>query len=240
MSEFNVAWTHLNMAVCRIVSHDYYKMLSRFSSKTKISQTDIIHNPIKYYTALFPAQHARNLSSTTEQKAAKQAESVRSSTGKELDIARKSPYAGLTMGEKVKEAGKDIYYTGFIIAGLGVLGMMAYYIGSELFSSGSANGVYTKAFKLCKSNTQVIDNFGEPLKGYGEMTRRGRRRHVSHLEYDKEGVKHMRMKFYIEGPIRKGTVNLEVYQNEGRYQYRYMFVELDDNPYRTIIIEDNR
>ena len=27
-----------------------------------------------------------------------------------------------------------------------------------------------------------------------------------------DGVKHMRMKFYIEGPIRRGTVNLEVYK----------------------------
>ena len=32
------------------------------------------------------------------------------------------------------------------------------------------------------------------------------------MEFMKNGVKHMRMKFYIEGPIRRGTVNLEVYQ----------------------------
>ena len=32
----------------------------------------------------------------------------------------------------------------------------------------------------------------------------------SHSEYELEGVKHMRMKFYVEGPFRKGTVHLEV------------------------------
>ena len=36
--------------------------------------------------------------------------------------------------------------------------------------------------------------------------------YFSHSEFIKDGVKHMRMKFYIEGPTRRGTVNLEVYQ----------------------------
>lgn len=34
----------------------------------------------------------------------------------------------------------------------------------------------------------------------------------SHVEYDVGGVKHMRMKFYIEGQHRKATVNLEMKQ----------------------------
>lgn len=228
------------MSVCRNVSHNYCKMVTRLCLQNQISLLDNVCHPLKYYAALLQPLQVKHFSLTAGNKAVKQTQAAKTGSGKELDIARKSPYAGLTMGEKVKEAGKDVYYTGFIIAGVGALGIMVYYIGSELFSGGSANGVYTKAFKLCKNNTQVIDNFGEPLKGFGETTRRGRRRHVSHLEYEKNGVKHMRMKFYIEGPIRRGTVNLEVYQNEGKYQYRYLFVELDDNPYRTIVIEDNR
>ena len=32
---------------------------------------------------------------------------------------------------------------------------MGYYIGSELFSGQSPNGVYTKALKVCKNNIQV-------------------------------------------------------------------------------------
>lgn len=208
------------------------RIIGQFSIANKIFK------PLRCYIVPVQLMQVRYFNLTVNIQTAKQTETER--TGKELDISRKSPYAGLTMGEKVKEAGKDVYYTGFILAGLGVLGLMGYYIGKELFSSESPNGVYTRSLKLCKNDTQVIDNFGEPLKGYGETTRRGRRRHVNHLEYMKDGVKHMRMKFYIEGPIRRGTVNLEVYQNEGRYQYRYMFVELDDNPYRTIVLEDNR
>lgn len=224
------------MSVSLNVSHNYWKMVTRLWLKNQIS-VDSVCNSLKN-ASLLNALHVKHFSLTVNSRTARQAESTK--TGKELDVARKSPYAGLTMGEKVKEAGKDVYYTGFILAGIGTLGVMAYFIGSELFSGSSANGVYTKAFKLCKNNTQVIDNFGEPLKGFGETTRRGRRRHVSHLEYMKDGVKHMRMKFYIQGPIRRGTVNLEVFKNAGKYEYRYLFVELDDNPYRTIVLEDNR
>ncbi len=88
---------------------------------------------------------------------------------------------------------------------------------------------------------QIIEELGEPIKGFGETTRRGRRRHVSHLEYEQDGVKHMRMKFYIQGPKRKGTVQLEVQQGKtGRYDYRYLFVEMDGYPHRTVVLEDNR
>ena len=58
---------------------------------------------------------------------------------------------------------------------------------------------------------QLIVALGTPLKGHGETSRRGRRRHVSHLEYEKDGIKHMRQKFYIQGPHGKGTVQLECF-----------------------------
>lgn len=137
--------------------------------------------------------------------------------------------------------GKDATYTGVIVLGVGVTCLMFYAVGRELFSSQSPSGVYSKAFKLCRKTYEVVDTFGEPMKAFGEMTRRGRRRYVSNVEYEKEGVKHMRMKFYLEGPHRKGTVHLEAKKNErGKYEFRYIFVELDDYPRRTIIVEDNR
>ncbi|XP_041454170.1 mitochondrial import inner membrane translocase subunit Tim21-like isoform X1 [Lytechinus variegatus] len=147
----------------------------------------------------------------------------------------------LTIGKRVAQTSKDASYAGIIVLGVGITGLMFYTLGKELFSSDSPNGIYTKAYKLCKNNVEIQDALGTPIKGYGEMTRRKRRRHVSHLEYSQEGVNFMRMKFYLEGPERKATVHLEMKQNEsGRYEYRYLFVELDGHPKRTIILEDNR
>ncbi|XP_054621287.1 mitochondrial import inner membrane translocase subunit Tim21-like [Dunckerocampus dactyliophorus] len=145
---------------------------------------------------------------------------------------------------KVKEAGRDFTYLIVVLIGLGVTGGLLYVVFQELFSSSSPNKVYGKAFDKVRLHPEVIGAFGEPIKCYGETTRRGRRQQVSHLEYLKEGLKHMRLKFYIEGsePGLKGTVHSESKENPetGKYEFRYIFVDIDTYPRRTIIVEDNR
>ncbi|XP_027708184.1 mitochondrial import inner membrane translocase subunit Tim21 isoform X3 [Vombatus ursinus] len=91
-------------------------------------------------------------------------------------------------------------------------GGLFYVIFQELFSSSSPNKIYGKALEKCRSHPEVVSVFGHSIKGYGESTRRGRRQHVSHIEYVKDGLKHMRLKFYIEGsePGKQGTVHLEM------------------------------
>ncbi|KAL3860471.1 hypothetical protein ACJMK2_010594 [Sinanodonta woodiana] len=162
-------------------------------------------------------------------------------TGKELDIARESPYAGLSPGQKVKEATKDASYLVVIVVGIGILGVMMYYIFLELFSSQSPSGVYGNALKLCQQDERLKFKLGEPIKGYGETTSRGRRRYVSHTEYTTpDGVRHMMMQFYVEGPKRKGTAHLDVYKNEqGKYEYRFLFIDLDAT-HESIVIMDRR
>ncbi|XP_028289011.1 mitochondrial import inner membrane translocase subunit Tim21 [Parambassis ranga] len=146
--------------------------------------------------------------------------------------------------QKVKDAGRDFTYLIVVLIGLGVTGGLLYVVFQELFSSSSPNKVYGKAFDKVRSHPEVIGAFGEPIKCYGETTRRGRRQQVSHLEYSKDGLKHMRLKFYMEGsePGLKGTVHSESKENPetGKYEFRYIFVDIDTYPKRTIIVEDNR
>ncbi|XP_070709257.1 mitochondrial import inner membrane translocase subunit Tim21 [Pempheris klunzingeri] len=149
-----------------------------------------------------------------------------------------------TGAQKVKEAGRDFTYLIVVLIGLGVTGGLLYVVFQELFSSSSPNKIYGKAFNKVRLDPEVIGAFGEPIKCYGETTRRGRRQQVSHLEYLKDGLKHMRLKFYIEGsePGLKGTVHSESKENPetGKYEFRYIFVDMDTYPRRTIIVEDNR
>ncbi|KAG3293734.1 translocase of inner mitochondrial membrane 21, transcript variant X4 [Ictidomys tridecemlineatus] len=123
----------------------------------------------------------------------------------------------VSTSQKVKEAGRDFTYLVIVVIGVGITG--------------------------CQKQ-QVVSVFGEPVRGYGEMTRRGRRQHVSFIEYVRDGLKHLRVKFYIEGsePGKQGTVFAEVRQNPegGDYEFQYVFVEVDSYPRRTIVIEDNR
>ncbi|XP_062986578.1 mitochondrial import inner membrane translocase subunit Tim21 [Elgaria multicarinata webbii] len=150
----------------------------------------------------------------------------------------------LTAAEKVKEAGRDFTYLIVVVVGIGVTGGLFYVIFKELFSSSSPSKIYGDALEKCRAHPEVIGVFGEPIKGYGEATRRGRRQLVSHIEYVKDGLKYMRLKFYIEGSEKgkQGTVHLEVKENpeSGKYEYRYIFVDIDIYPRRTIIVEDNR
>ncbi|XP_030068648.1 mitochondrial import inner membrane translocase subunit Tim21 [Microcaecilia unicolor] len=149
-----------------------------------------------------------------------------------------------TTAQKVKEAGKDFTYLIVVLVGIGVTGGLFYVVFKELFSSSSPSKIFGVALEKCRSNPEVVGALGEPIKGYGETTRRGRRQHVSHVEYVKDGLKCMRLKFYIEGsePRKQGTVHVEVKENpeSGKYEFCYIFVEIDTYPRRTIIIEDQR
>lgn len=138
----------------------------------------------------------------------------------------------------VKENTKSIGYLGVIIGGIGITVFMFYIIFDELFSSKSPNSVYSKALDRCIKHPKIIDALGEPIKAYGEMGRR--RSHISRVIFEKNGVRHMRMKFYIQGIRRRGTVHLEVQEDtSGNYMYRYLYVVVDD--IQTVIkIEDNR
>lgn len=144
--------------------------------------------------------------------------------------------------EKVKEATKTVSYLGIILLGVGITGTLFYAVFGELFSSKSPNNVYSKAAKKCIENTQVEDKLGYPITTYGEETRRGRRQHVSHAIYhDKEGKEHIRMKFYLKGTAHSGTAHLDMVENDsGKYEYRFLFVEVNDMLKNVIIIEDNR
>ncbi|NXN91213.1 TIM21 translocase, partial [Rhinopomastus cyanomelas] len=150
----------------------------------------------------------------------------------------------LSAAHRVKEAGKDFTYFIVVLVGIGVTGGLFYVIFKELFSSSSPSKIYGDALDKCRSHPEVIGVFGESIKGYGEATRRGRRQLVSHIEYVKDGLKHMRVKFYIEGSEtgKQGTVHVEVKENpeKGRFEFRYIFVDVDTYPRRTIVIEDNR
>lgn len=53
------------------------------------------------------------------------------------------------------------------------------------------------------------DSLGAPIKGFGEESRRGRRQHVAHTSFERNGVPHIRMRFYIQGIRNKATVHLE-------------------------------
>ncbi|XP_069813955.1 mitochondrial import inner membrane translocase subunit Tim21 [Dendropsophus ebraccatus] len=150
----------------------------------------------------------------------------------------------LTAAEKVKRAGADFTYLIVALIGAGITGGLLYVVFSELFSSSSPSKLYGNAFEKCRRHPEVIGAFGEPIKAFGEATRRGRRQHVASTEYLKDGLKCMRLKFYISGsePRLQGVVHVDVKENpqSKKCEFQYIIVEVDTIPRRSIIVEDNR
>lgn len=110
--------------------------------------------------------------------------SDRSTENKELSAVQKQEKSQISEDvkpitfNKVKETTKTVSYLGVILIGVGVTGIMFFTVFSELFSSKSPNNVYSKALKTVCDDSRVQDALGEPLSGYGEENRRGRRQHV--------------------------------------------------------------
>ncbi|CAD6998255.1 unnamed protein product [Ceratitis capitata] len=106
---------------------------------------------------------------------------------------------------------------------------------SENFSSCSPNNIYSDALELVKEDTDAL---GAPIKGYGEESRRGRRQRVAHSTFERNGVLHVRMQFYVQGIRNRGTVHLESRQaSSGKMEYRYLFVQLDYYPTQLLLLK---
>ncbi|KAM4028531.1 mitochondrial import inner membrane translocase subunit Tim21 [Anomaloglossus baeobatrachus] len=150
----------------------------------------------------------------------------------------------LTAAQKVKRAGADFTYLIVALIGAGITGGLLYVVFTELFSSSSPSKIYGNAFEKCRIHPEVIGAFGEPIKAFGETTKRGRRQHVASTEYFRDGVKCMRLKFYISGsePRIQGVVHVDLKENpeSKKYEFQYIIVELDTIPRRSIVVEDNR
>ena len=148
----------------------------------------------------------------------------------------------LTTAQKVKEAGKTATYGSFILMGVAFTGGLVWYVANELLFGFSSNAVFSRALDIVKDHDLVQMEIGDSMKGFGEESGRGRRKNVSYAEYTHDGVNYMRVQFYVKGAKGKGTVHTEAVEtSRGKFDFRYIFVELDKfPPVQPIIVLDNR
>jgi len=119
-----------------------------------------------------------------------------------------------------------------------------YFIVDELMPSRtSANHLFNEAFDAVKQNHEVLNRYGEPLKGYGRDgggRREGRRNFVEHKNYvGEDGSKRLRIRFNIEGPFGHAFVFAEVTSDMPKGQWMYLLVQ-DMQTGRVMTLEDNR
>ncbi|RUP44735.1 LOW QUALITY PROTEIN: TIM21-domain-containing protein [Jimgerdemannia flammicorona] len=110
------------------------------------------------------------------------------------------------------------------------VGALTYYILSELMGSQSSTAIFSDALEKARSNPELQDLIGTPMKGHGEPSRNRMRRNrrVSYqIANDMQGNEHLLMRFYVEGPNGEGTGFLEMVKDTvGKWEYKYIFVDV--------------
>ena len=157
-----------------------------------------------------------------------------------LKVDRQEPKA-LTAVEKVIRTGRDVSYSGVIVVAFALTGFLIWAIFSEFFSRNSINSIFTRTLKVARGNENVQRVLGEPIRGFGEHTGWNRRRHIDHVRYKVGDDEHIRMEYNVRGQRRLGRVNVDLKKDaRGRYQIRYLLIELEGRPAGTVIVQDTR
>ena len=179
---------------------------------------------------------------------------------KKVSEAPSNSQVSTSFKEKAKDNAKTGGYGLVVIGGLGLIAVVVgtilkvscrrvgmniilTSIVQELFSSGSANNIYDRAVKRCQDHEKVQDLLGEPIKAFGEESRRGRRNRVSQMPYQdpKSGKKGMRVQFYLQGSRNRAVVEVDAREDEGGSMVtRYILVRVEDWLRNSVVVEDNR
>ncbi|CAI4214831.1 unnamed protein product [Parascedosporium putredinis] len=161
-------------------------------------------------------------------------------------------WTDLSRGEKAARATQQTFNFGFILAGLGLTGAVVYLLFTEVFSPDSRVANFSRAVDLIKKDTACQAALGDPKKilAHGEETysRWKRSRPIaSTISQDRFGVEHLKMHFYLQGPLNSGIAHLHMTRHpnhgDGDFEYKYLFVDVrghqriylknadDDNPF---------
>lgn len=120
------------------------------------------------------------------------------------------------------------YNTAVVLGGVGVLGVAGYFLTQELLLPSSEGQLFHKTFKLVENDEKSVDILGKPLKAHGEPTNQPNvktRPLASTRFYDGVGREHILMQFHVDGSKKSGVVRLEVVDNRGKLDYRYVVLE---------------
>lgn len=156
------------------------------------------------------------------------------------EILLKKPKKPVTMAEKVKEKAENTFLYAVLVASVGALGVLCYFLFEQFFSMDSPQKIFSDALSLIRADENCEELFGKPIAGFGEETSRGRRRHVAHQKYQKDGRERIRVVFHLKGPKCQGLAQAEMEQLDGNWEWRFLLVQTRERPSRTHVLIDNR
>ncbi|KAI1324175.1 import inner membrane translocase subunit tim-21, mitochondrial [Xylariaceae sp. FL0255] len=143
------------------------------------------------------------------------------------------PWSDLSAAEKASRATQQSFNFGLVIVGFAMTGAVGYFLYQDVFSSDSKTAYFNRAVDRIKKHPACIAALGDPSKitAHGEETQNKWRRArpiASTLKSDAQGNDHLRLHFYVHGPLNSGVVNVHLVKLAGHaeFQYRYLFVDV--------------
>ncbi|EFO97453.1 hypothetical protein CRE_05230 [Caenorhabditis remanei] len=172
------------------------------------------------------------------QKPVKQENALQRSILEEVFVKEKQKPT--TFSGKVAEKASNTFMYTAVAVGVGLIGAFVYVLAGEFFAQDSPQTIFNKALALVREDGRCQDIFGASIAGFGEETSRGRRRHVAHHKYEKDGMQRIRVLFHVKGDRDEGIAQAEMEQRDGDWQWRFLYVENKHRPKTTHVLIDNR
>ncbi|CAI5448598.1 unnamed protein product [Caenorhabditis angaria] len=145
-----------------------------------------------------------------------------------------------TFGGKVAEKASNTFLYTAVVAGVGLIGAFVYVLAGEFFREDSPQTIFNRALDIVREDGRCQDIFGPTIAGFGEETARGRRRHVAHHKYEKDGRQRIRVLFHVKGDRGEGIAQAEMERRDGDWEWRFLYVENKQRPKTTHVLIDNR
>ncbi|OJD29582.1 mitochondrial import inner membrane translocase subunit tim21 [Diplodia corticola] len=153
-------------------------------------------------------------------------------------------WGDLTATEKVARSTQQSFNFLVVIAGVLATGAVGYVIYSEVLSPEGTTNQYHRALKRIKEDPKCVELLGDPKKivAHGEVfhSRMARAWSItSKKEKDRAGNEHLYLRFYVDGPLNRGTVFLHMIQRPGEQELDYQSLTLDVPGHKRIVLEDD-
>ncbi|KAI1491879.1 import inner membrane translocase subunit tim-21 [Biscogniauxia mediterranea] len=153
------------------------------------------------------------------------------------------PWNELSIGEKASRATQQSVNFGLVILGVVLTGGVGYFLYKDVFSPESKTAYFNRAVDRIKKDPDCLALLGDSKKitahGDETMNRWRRARPIaSTLTTDAQGNEHLKMHFYVEGPLNNGSVYVHLVRNAGHREFEYKYFFVDVKGHQRIYLEN--
>ncbi|KAJ0118120.1 import inner membrane translocase subunit tim-21 [Diaporthe amygdali] len=153
------------------------------------------------------------------------------------------PWTQLSGAEKTARAAQQSFNFGFILVGVGLTGVVGYFLFTEVFSTESKTTYFNRAVDRIRTDHRCLELLGDgkKIKAHGEEThnRWARSRPIASSERtDPQGNHHLLIHFYLEGPRNRGSAHIHLIRYAGHSEHEYKYFYVDVKGHQRVYLEN--